>query len=481
MLTSRPIVIKTTQGGVMNFFCKSVIISLAILLTIAPVANGAEDTSSEVVAEGNSRLPLQELRRFTDAFSHIRQHYVKEVSDQELFDLAIHGMLTGLDPHSNYLEPKEFEELQEDTSGEFGGLGIEIDQDGGFIRVVTPIDDSPAEAAGIQAGDLIIKLDGESVRGMSIEESIDVMRGAPGTKLDMEVISDGSNSPTTITVVRDIIKVPSVRSRELEPGFAYIRIAQFQGKTGDETKAAIQKFLDQDQKLNGIVLDLRNNPGGVLTAAAEVTEAVQDGGLVVYTEGRSSADRSDLFAADGDITAGVPVVVLINGGSASASEIVAGSLQDHKRAIIMGTDSFGKGSVQAVIQVSEDHAIKLTTALYFTPEGRSIQALGIKPDIEVARAKVELISGRNFTEADLSGHLKNGNGKAESNGKDRSQEKAESLLQSDNQLYEALTLLKGLHIIDQGKKQLAEAKIEQAMAELNIKEPTGEPLLPAQP
>ena len=465
----------------MNFFCKSVIISYALLLTMASLVSAEEKTSLEVISKENSRLPLQELRRFTDAFSHIRKHYVEEVSDQELFDLAIHGMLTGLDPHSSYLEPKEFEELQEDTSGEFGGLGIEIDQDGGFIRVVTPIDDSPAKAAGIQAGDLIIKLDGDSVRGMSIEESIDVMRGAPGTKLDLEVISEGSNSPKKIIVVRDIIKVPSVRSRELEPGFAYIRIAQFQAKTGDETKAAIQTFLDGDNTLNGIVLDLRNNPGGVLTAATEVTEAVQDGGLVVYTEGRSSADRSDLLAADGDMTKGVPVVVLINGGSASASEIVAGSLQDHKRAIIMGTDSFGKGSVQAVIQVSEDHAIKLTTALYFTPEGRSIQALGIKPDIEVARAKVEVIKGRNFTEADLSGHLKNANGKEESKGKDRRKEQAESLLQRDNQLYEALSLLKGLHIIDQGKKQLAETKIEQAMAELDLAEPTGEPLLPAQP
>ena len=448
---------------------------------MASLVSAEEKTRLEVISKENSRLPLQELRRFTDAFSHIRKHYVEEVSDQELFDLAIHGMLTGLDPHSSYLEPKEFEELQEDTSGEFGGLGIEIDQDGGFIRVVTPIDDSPAKAAGIQAGDLIIKLDGDSVRGMSIEESIDVMRGAPGTKLDLEVISEGSNSPKKIIVVRDIIKVPSVRSRELEPGFAYIRIAQFQAKTGDETKAAIQTFLDGDNTLNGIVLDLRNNPGGVLTAATEVTEAVQDGGLVVYTEGRSSADRSDLLAADGDMTKGVPVVVLINGGSASASEIVAGSLQDHKRAIIMGTDSFGKGSVQAVIQVSEDHAIKLTTALYFTPEGRSIQALGIKPDIEVARAKVEVIKGRNFTEADLSGHLKNANGKEESKGKDRRKEQAESLLQRDNQLYEALSLLKGLHIIDQGKKQLAETKIEQAMAELDLAEPTGEPLLPAQP
>jgi carboxyl-terminal processing protease len=452
-----------------------------MLLSLASPVNAEKKISSEVLIKENSRLPLQELRRFTDAFSHIREHYVEEVSDQELFDLAIHGMLTGLDPHSSYLEPKEFEELQEDTSGEFGGLGIEIDQDDGFIRVVTPIDDSPAKAAGIQAGDLIIKLDGDSVRGMSIEESIDVMRGAPGTKLDIEVISEGRNSPTKITVVRDIIKVPSVRSRELEPGFAYIRIAQFQAKTGDETKAAIQTFLDGENTLNGIVLDLRNNPGGVLTAAVQVTEAVQDGGLVVYTEGRSSADRSDLLAADGDMTKGVPVVVLINGGSASASEIVAGSLQDHKRAIIMGTDSFGKGSVQAVIQVSEDHAIKLTTALYFTPEGRSIQALGIKPDIEVARAKVELISGRNFTEADLSGHLKNGNGKEESKGKDRRKNKVESLLQRDNQLYEALSLLKGLHIIDQGKKQLAKTKIDQSVAELNLTEPTGEPLLPVQP
>jgi carboxyl-terminal processing protease len=465
----------------MNFFSKSVIISFAMLLTIASVANAELTTTSEVATEDNSRLPLQELRRFTDAFSHIRKHYVEEVSDQELFDLAIHGMLTGLDPHSNYLEPKEFEELQEDTSGEFGGLGIEIDQDDGFIRVVTPIDDSPAKAAGIQAGDLIIKLDGDSVRGMSIEESIEVMRGAPGTKLELEVISEGSNRPTKITVLRDIIKVPSVRSRELEPGFAYIRIAQFQAKTGDETKDAIQNFLDSDNALKGIVLDLRNNPGGVLSAAAEVAEAVQDGGLVVYTEGRSSADRTDLFAADGDMTKGVPVVVLINGGSASASEIVAGSLQDHKRAIIMGSDSFGKGSVQAVIQVSEDHAIKLTTALYFTPEGRSIQALGIKPDIEVARAKVEVIKGRNLTEADLSGHLKNANGKQQSKGEERRKDQAESLLQRDNQLYEALSLLKGLHIIDQGKKQLAQTKIDRAVAELDFTEPTGEPRLPAQP
>ncbi|MEH6605317.1 MAG: S41 family peptidase [Pseudomonadales bacterium] len=422
-----------------------------------------DDVDPLIEIEIDERLPLAELRRFTDAFAHIRANYVEDVSDADLLNYAIQGMLSGLDPHSAYLEPEDYSELQQSTTGEFGGLGLEVGMEDGFIRVVSPIDDTPAARAGMESGDLIIRLDGQAVKGMSLDEAINLMRGEKDSEIKITFLREGGDGPKTVTIVRDIIKVASVRTKELEPGFAYLRIAQFQAKTGDEVAEKLKELLEKGP-VNGLVMDLRNNPGGVLQAAVGVVDAVQDEGMIVYTEGRVEEAGSEFEATSGDLLNGTPIVVLINGGSASASEIVAGALQDHKRAVIMGTESFGKGSVQAVIPLAEDRAIKLTTALYYTPNGRSIQAQGISPDIEIERARVETIRPRSkLSEADLSGHLDNGNEKDEKvSAKETAS--ANELIERDNQLYEALTLLKGLYIIESGRR----AKIEP-LAELDLR------------
>ncbi|MEH6551907.1 MAG: S41 family peptidase [Pseudomonadales bacterium] len=422
-----------------------------------------DDVDPLIEIEIDERLPLAELRRFTDAFAHIRANYVEDVSDADLLNYAIQGMLSGLDPHSAYLEPEDYSELQQSTTGEFGGLGLEVGMEDGFIRVVSPIDDTPAARAGMESGDLIIRLDGQAVKGMSLDEAINLMRGEKDSEIKITFLREGGDGPKTVTIVRDIIKVASVRTKELEPGFAYLRIAQFQAKTGDEVAEKLKELLEKGP-VNGLVMDLRNNPGGVLQAAVGVVDAVQNEGMIVYTEGRVEEAGSEFEATSGDLLNGTPIVVLINGGSASASEIVAGALQDHKRAVIMGTESFGKGSVQAVIPLAEDRAIKLTTALYYTPNGRSIQAQGISPDIEIERARVETIRPRSkLSEADLSGHLDNGNEKDEKvSAKETAS--ANELIERDNQLYEALTLLKGLYIIESGRR----AKIEP-LAELDLR------------
>lgn len=415
----------------------------------ASTAAGAEATAPE---EG--KLPLDELRTFADVFNQIRVSYVEEVDDKTLLENAIRGMLAGLDPHSTYLDAKSFDDLQVNTTGEFGGLGLEVGMEDGFVKVITPIDDTPAQKAGIEAGDLIVKLDGKPVKGMSLNEAVEAMRGPRGSEIELTIVREGLSQPFSVKLKRDIIKVVSVRSRSLEPGFGYVRIAQFQANTGSEFRKAVDKLKQANQPLKGLVLDLRNNPGGVLQSSVEVADAFLRSGLIVYTEGRLPNSKSQFSASEDDITNGTPMVVLINGGSASASEIVAGALQDHKRAVVMGTDSFGKGSVQTVVPLSETSAIKLTTARYFTPNGRSIQAHGITPDIIVERAKVETLPrGDGITEADLQRHLSNGDkSKQESSSKSRrTQSKGEELISSDNQLYEALTLLKGLHIL--GVKQ----------------------------
>jgi len=396
--------------------------------------------------EEKSALPLDELRTFADVFSQIRLGYVEEVDDKTLLGYAIQGMLSGLDPHSVYLDADDFKDLQTSTTGEFSGLGLEVGMENGFVKVISPIDDTPAQQAGIESGDIILKLDNHPVKGMSLNEAIEIMRGPKGSSIDITIAREGRNQPFTLTLVRDTIRTASVRQNWLEPGYGYLRIAQFQRRTGEDVDLAL-KTLMEDQPLKGLVLDLRNNPGGVLGASVDVADHFLDGGTVVYTEGRLDDSQTRYNATAGDPTGGVPVVVLINGGSASASEIVAGALQDHRRAVVMGTPSFGKGSVQTIMPLSEDRAIKLTTALYFTPNGRSIQAQGIVPDIEVERARVTAIDNLppQVTEADLSGRLDNANGETASNNRSR---RAPSELQSrDNQLYEALTLLKGLHIL----------------------------------
>lgn len=408
----------------------------------------ASDSAQHEADSGKGQLPLKELRTFTDVFEHIRDNYVNEVDDKTLLENAIKGMLSGLDPHSAYLDRENFDELKSQTTGEFGGLGLEVGMDDGFVRVITPIDDTPAKKAGIETGDIIVKLDDKPMKGMSLNQAVAMMRGPRGSKITLTIVREGVNKPFDVTVTRDVIKVVSVRSRMLEPGYGYLRIAQFQTETGDETVKAI-KQMEHKGPLKGLVLDLRNNPGGVLQSSVQVADALLDGGMVVYTKGRIKDADVQYHAAKGDITHGIPVVALINGGSASAAEIVAGALQDHRRAVIMGTTSFGKGSVQTVMPIAPDKAIKLTTALYFTPSGRSIQAQGIKPDIVVEPAKVQTLRGDEMiTEADLSGHLHNVDGASDSNSAARrAAAKGDALLTTDNQLYEALSLLKGVNIL----------------------------------
>ena len=408
------------------------------------------DSTPPKATEANSdasqgALPLAELQTFADVFHQIRAGYVEKIDDSELFEYAVRGMLEGLDPHSAYLTKEDYSDLQTTTEGEFSGLGIEIGRRGSYIEIIAPIDGSPAVAAGLQAGDVILKLDGESVKGMTIDEAVQLMRGPIGTPIDLEIGRRGQTEPLEITVVRDAIKVASVRSRMLAPHYGYLRIAQFGRPTGEEASSALDDLFLEGE-LKGLVIDLRNNPGGVLGASVAVSDLFMDSGLVVYTEGRHPSSRERFEATPGDRLAGAPIVVLINGGSASASEIVAGALQDVGRAVIMGTRSFGKGSVQTVLPVSETRAVKLTTARYFTPTGRSIQAEGIVPDIVVERARVTSIEGRQIKESDLKGSL---DSSADANPQDAGSE-SESLAdlrESDNQLYEALTLLRGVNLL----------------------------------
>ncbi len=445
----------------------ALLIGLMTLLSVssATLAQRAEDSAAaqqpqESNAEQQGLLPLEELRTFTRVYDHIRSGYVEELSDSELLEYAIKGMIAELDPHSAYLDEESFEDLQVNTSGEFGGIGIEVGMENGFVKVISPIDDTPAAKAGIEAGDLIIRLDGKPVKGMSLSEAVEIMRGPKDSELDLTIVREGVEQPIELTLTRDVIKVRSVRTRLLEEDYAYVRIAQFQTGTGRDMIEELEKMREENDELKGIILDLRNNPGGVLQASVDVADAFLDSGLVVYTEGRLENSDTRYYANSGDIAEDIPIVVLINDGSASASEIVAGALQDHGRALVLGTRSFGKGSVQTVVPISETRAIKLTTALYFTPEGRSIQAQGIVPDVTVERAKVTALkTGLRATEADLSGHLGNVKGGQESTSKAREAKKkdASSPLADDNQLNEALNMLKGLHIF-----QLRQARADQA-------------------
>lgn len=430
--------------------------SLAMALALiggASFANAAQEPPATApaqapMANGKAPLPLDELRTFAEVLDRIKSAYVEPVDDKTLLENAIKGMLSNLDPHSAYLEPEAFQELQESTSGEFGGLGIEVGTEDGFIKVVSPIDDTPASKAGIQPGDLIVKIDGQPTKGLSMMEAVDKMRGKAGSPIVLTLIREGGQ-PFDVELKRAVIKVKSVKSQLLDKNYGYIRITQFQVNTGEEVGKALAKLRKEnsDKKLAGLVLDLRNNPGGVLQSAVEVADHFLTKGLIVYTKGRIANSELRFSADPADASEGVPLVVLINGGSASAAEIVAGALQDHKRGVLMGTDSFGKGSVQTVLPLNNDRALKLTTALYFTPNGRSIQAQGIVPDVEVARAKVTREQdSENFKEADLAGHLGNGNGGADkpSSGKAKA---AQARPQDDDyQLSQALNLLKGLNV-----------------------------------
>jgi carboxyl-terminal processing protease len=374
------------------------------------------------------------------------------VADSALLENAIRGMLSGLDPHSAYLDQEEFKELQVGTSGEFGGLGIEVGMEDGFVKVIAPIDDTPAQRAGIQAGDLIIRLDDTPVKGLTLNEAVKLMRGKPGTVLKLTVVREGMEQPLKVDIKRDVITVKSVKQRMLEKGFGYVRISQFQSKTAENMVDAIDSLKKEaGGSLKGLVLDLRNNPGGVLNGAVAVSDAFLKKGLIVYTEGRVNDSKLRFNATPDDILDDAPMVVLVNQGSASASEIVSGALQDHKRAIIVGSRTFGKGSVQTILPLSNGTAVKLTTARYYTPSGRSIQAEGIEPDIALDPVRVSAVesSFEPIKESDLSGHLMNGNGKKpgkKDGEKTRDKEEEKSLAQTDYQLYEALNLLKGLAI-----------------------------------
>jgi carboxyl-terminal processing protease len=401
-------------------------------------------------------LPLDQLRNFSDIFSRIKSDYVEDVEDDVLLEHAIRGMLSGLDPHSTYLSPDEYNELRIGTSGEFGGLGIQVGMEDGFVKVISPIDDTPAFKAGLEAGDLIIRLDDKTVKGLTLNDAVKIMRGKPGTDIVLTVVREGNDKPLTFVVTRDIIKVKSVKNRLLAPGYGYIRISNFQSRTAPQLLEALNDLKEENKdNLKGLVLDLRNNPGGVLNAAAEVSDLFIDKGKLVYTEGRIDNSHYEYNAKPGDVLDGAPMVVLINGGSASASEIVAGALQDHRRAVVMGSKSFGKGSVQTIQELRSGGAVKITTARYFTPNGRSIQGAGITPDIVLDKYKVtstEDNSLASIKESDLSNHISNPNMTDEEIKKSEQESKKDKsdkvLATEDYQLHEALLLLKGLTILD---------------------------------
>ncbi len=436
--------------------------------------------SNLVFAKQNSPvLPLEQLKQFSEVYSRIKQDYVEEVDDKKLITDAISGMLSGLDPHSAYLDEEAYTELRVGTSGEFGGLGIEIGMENGFIKVISPIDDTPAEKAGIKAGDLIIRLNDKSVKGMSLNDAVKIMRGNPGEPIDLLIVREGKDAPFKVTIVRAIIKVKSVKYKMLEPGFGYLRISSFQSRTPTAVHKAIKKLQKQNKgKLKGVILDLRNNPGGVLSGAVGVSDTFLNEGKIVYTDGRVSDATMRYDATAGDLLNGAPLVVLVNQGSASASEIVAGALQDHKRALIVGKKTFGKGSVQTVLPLDEKTAVKLTTARYYTPSGRSIQAKGIEPDIiieelELKKTDKEIENEKvaPLSEADLAGHLSNPNGDEKKSPKkkqkagsdsDKKQKtsdaesdlteidlkaKQKKLAEEDYSLYEALNVLKSMALV----------------------------------
>ncbi|MEI6557862.1 MAG: S41 family peptidase [Rhodospirillaceae bacterium] len=363
------------------------------------------------IAESNTSETYRQLNLFGDVFERVRSEYVEKVTDEQLIESAINGMLTSLDPHSSYLNKKSFQDMQVQTRGEFGGLGIEVTMENGLVKVVSPIDETPAARAGLQAGDLITHLNGEPVLGMTLNDAVEKMRGGVGTEIKLTVRRGETAEPFEVAITRAVIKIQSVRSR-VEGTVGYLRITTFNEQTQSGLEKAITKIrTDLGPKLAGYVLDLRNNPGGLLDQAISVSDTFLDHGEIVSTRGRKPEDTQRFNAKAGDQTNGLPVVVLINGGSASASEIVAGALQDHHRAVIMGTQSFGKGSVQTIIPLQGHGAIRLTTSRYYTPSGRSIQQLGITPDIEVRQARIEEVeqSGSRRREADLKGALRNDN------------------------------------------------------------------------
>lgn len=459
-----------------------IVILFSVVLSFSALTT-AEEISTDEKTFNSDKIPLADLQRFTTVLDNIKNYYVKPIDDSTLLENAVRGMLTGLDPHSSYLDTEEFADLKQTTTGKFGGLGIEVLPEDGLIRIISPIDDTPAQRAGIQAGDLIIRLNDTPVKGLSLKDAIDMMRGEKGTQITLTIIRQGESKPLVIPIARDIINVQSVKSKTLEEGYGYIRVSQFQSNSGDDLIRSVQTLKKANNgQLKGLILDLRNNPGGILEASVQISDAFLDrdklkyDGVIVYTKGRISGSQIKEKAHSGDLLNGAPLVVLVNEGSASASEIVGGALQDHQRAVIMGKPTFGKGSVQTVIPLKDKRGLKLTTALYYTPAGRSIQAIGIKPDIIVDNIKVpkatpDELNALYVREADLQGHFANGTPKPATTStittitttttpnagtpkpgaeKTAGTEKAElPLVNSDYQLYEALNVLKALSLVKQ--------------------------------
>ena len=437
-----------------------------ILIALAGVISGALITTQltdPLIAQETKRAKstYENLDLFGDIFERIRSSYVEEIDEEKLIESAISGMLTSLDPHSSYMAPEDFSTMQVQTRGEFGGLGIEVTQENGFIKVVSPIDDTPADNAGIEAGDFITKVDGESTLGKTLDEAVDKMRGPVGSEIIITVVREGVDEPFDVSIIRDTIEIKAVKARS-EGKTVVLRVSSFTSKTYPNLKESLEKEIDAAgglEYINGVVVDLRNNPGGLLNQAIRVSDAFLESGEIVSTRGRGARDAERYNATPGDLTNGKPIVVLINGGSASASEIVAGALQDHHRAIIVGTKSFGKGSVQTIIPLSSDGAaMRLTTARYYTPSGRSIQSLGVSPDILVEqriRSDEDQDEARNFQrfEADLENSLSNDSLTDDERkfleDERKKQEETAKMRNDDYQLSYALDVLKGLATLSQ--------------------------------
>ena len=436
-----------------------------ILTALAGVISGALITTQltdPLIAQETKRIKstYENLDLFGDIFERIRSSYVEEIDEEKLIESAISGMLTSLDPHSSYMAPEDFSTMQVQTRGEFGGLGIEVTQENGFVKVVSPIDDTPADKAGVEAGDFITKVDGESTLGKTLDEAVDKMRGPVGSEIIITIVREGIDEPFDISIIRDTIEIKAVKART-EGKTIVLRVSSFTSKTYPNLKDSLEKEIKSSgglENINGVVVDLRNNPGGLLNQAIRVSDAFLNSGEIVSTRGRGTRDSERYNATPGDLTNGKPVVVLINGGSASASEIVAGALQDHQRAIIVGTKSFGKGSVQTIIPLSSDGAaMRLTTARYYTPSGRSIQSLGVSPDILVEQRirSVEDPEKQNFQrfESDLENSLSN-DSLTEDERKlleeERTQQEEIAKMRNDDyQLAYALDILKGLATLSQ--------------------------------
>jgi len=418
--------------------------------------------------EPNLQVSMDEVQRFSNAINLIKKYYVTPTDDKVLFDNAIRGMLSGLDPHSSYLDEKDFKELQESTNGEFGGLGIEVTMEHGALKVITPMVDTPAFKSGLKPGDYIIKLDNKAVQGLELKEAVNLMRGKPGSKINLTVIRMGTNKPLNFNLTREIIEIKSVKAELIEDKYGYIRLTQFQATTDkDMVKEIAQLKQKANGHLKGLILDLRNNPGGLLDSAIQISGTFLGKGtdsnpeVIVYTKGRLPGSEFTAISQSDDILQHAPMVVLINNGSASASEIVAGALKDNQRAIIVGTKSFGKGSVQTVLPLDADRAVKLTTALYYTPNGTSIQAEGITPDIVVEEIKVagvdtakDPLEALKISESALKQHIVTKNAVKNHAASNDNEKK---LMQQDYQKYTALTILKGL-VLSINEKNINHAK-----------------------